>query len=105
MNDTGSPLAVLVELNHPHRVSVAGVLDVATVPALLARSMELPADDDLVLDCARVDFMDAAALNGFVALNAALSRRGQHLCITGVRAPTRRLFELTGLDQELDLES
>src|SRR5439155_331577 len=82
-----------VELNHPHRVVVAGDLDMATIPLLLERSINLP-PDDLVIDCTRVEFMDAAALNGFVALNAALSRRGHHLRLNGLRPPTRRLFGL-----------
>jgi anti-anti-sigma factor len=102
MTDNFPPVDVRVELNHPHRLVVAGDLDVATIPVLLERSINLP-PDDLVIDCTRVEFMDAAALNGFVALNAALSRRGQHLRINGLRPPTRRLFELTGLDQDLDL--
>ncbi len=71
-----------------------GELDLAAAPRLQARVAETAASA-LVLDFARVTFIDSAVLKELLQARAELAERGVRLMLAGVAPPVRRLLDLT----------
>jgi anti-anti-sigma factor len=76
-----------------HVLRLEGELDLASAPELRKRFDE--AEDSLVLDFARVTFIDSAVLKELLRARAELADRGVRLVLAGVPAPVRRLLDLT----------
>jgi len=76
-----------------HVLRLEGELDLASAPELRKRFDE--ADGQLVLDFARVTFIDSAVLKELLRARAELAERGVRLVLAGVPAPVRRLLDLT----------
>jgi anti-anti-sigma factor len=76
-----------------HVVQLEGELDLASAPELRKRFDE--ADGPLVLDFARVTFIDSAVLKELLRARVELAERGLRLVLAGVPAPVRRLLDLT----------
>jgi anti-anti-sigma factor len=71
-----------------------GELDIAAAPELRARFDEV-AGETLVVDFARVTFIDSAVLKELLRGRAELAERGVRLVLAGVPTPVRRLLDLT----------
>lgn len=72
----------------------------------LAEALEAAGPDaDVTLDVAGVDFIDSSGLRAVVAGNSALAETGHRLRVRRAGASVRRLVELTGLDDHLDVEA
>jgi anti-anti-sigma factor len=76
-----------------HVLRLEGELDLASAPELRKRFDE--AEGSLVLDFARVTFIDSAVLKELLRARAELAERGVRLVLAGVTAPVRRLLDLT----------
>jgi anti-anti-sigma factor len=76
-----------------HVLRLEGELDLASAPELRKRFDE--ADGPLVLDFARVTFIDSAVLKELLRARMELAERGVRLVLAGVPAPVRRLLDLT----------
>lgn len=61
-------------------------------------TLEPKVNNLLVIDLARVDFMDLSGLNILVIGLSTARSRGCRLVICNIQAPVRIIFELTGLD-------
>lgn len=86
-------------------VTVAGEIDIATMPQLRDELAELTASGrPLVVDLGGVRFIDASGLGALAtaARNARASGAGLHVVSAGYQV--RRLFALTGLDQHISLD-
>lgn len=96
---SGSDFSVYTQRQHGVAiVSLSGELDLAGVPTLareLARVAEEPA---VVLDLARVTFMDCSGLRCLLAARRAAERRGRPFELIGGSRPVRRIFSLTGTE-------
>ena len=57
------------------------------------------------IDLSEVDYMDSTGLGVFVGFYKALKANDGHMKITGVNARLKRLFEITGLDEIMDIEA
>jgi anti-sigma B factor antagonist len=91
-----------------HRVivtEVAGEIDLRTSEILRARLLELLDEgfSGIVVNFAEVLFCDASGLGTLVAVHNRLRARGGELRVARARAPQRRLFQITGLDQVISL--
>jgi anti-anti-sigma factor len=75
-------------------LKLEGELDLAAAPALRKRIDEFDGES-LVLDFARVTFIDSAVLKELLRARAELSEKGVRLVLAGVPAPVRRLLDLT----------
>jgi anti-anti-sigma factor len=72
-----------------------GELDLAAAPRLQARVAETDSGRALVLDFARVSFIDSAVLKELLQARAELAERDVRLVLAGVAPPVRRLLDLT----------
>jgi anti-anti-sigma factor len=75
-------------------LTLEGELDLAAAPALRKHVDEFDGES-LVLDFARVTFIDSAVLKELLRARAELSEKGVRLVLAGVPAPVRRLLDLT----------
>jgi anti-sigma B factor antagonist len=86
-------------------VEVAGDLDMATAPQLrdgLQRILDA-GTHNVVVDLARVGFMDSSALGALIVMFKALRDRGGRLCLATVQLPVRKLLAVTSVDRAIDV--
>lgn len=86
-------------------VSITGELDQSTAPELratLASSLENPTDPILV-DLSACEFIDSTGLSILVEAKRRLEEQQERFGVCCPADDVRRLFELTGIDQALDL--
>ena len=76
-------------------VVLSGELDLAAAPLLRARLDDTGSAQALVVDFARVSFIDSAVLKELLRARAELAARDVRLVLAGVRPPVRRLLDLT----------
>ncbi len=90
----------------PHgEVVVEGDVDAFSAP-VLDQGVSEAADGvgDVVVDLARVDFMDSAGLNVFVRHYKPLHADGRRLVVRNASRPVRRAMEICGMATFVDLE-
>lgn len=87
--------------------AVRGEIDAHTAPVLRER-LEAHQDQhglNAVIDLSGVNYMDSTGLGVFVAFFKALNARDGHVKLTGLSARLKRLFDITGLGDIMDIES
>lgn len=85
------------------RLALFGEVDAATAPLLedgITRAIEQGCLE-VVLQCEGLDFIDSSGLSVLVTNHKRLRERGGELVIESPAAPTRRLFDISGLDRVL----
>jgi anti-sigma B factor antagonist len=88
-------LEVLVERGSPNVLSLVGELDLAGVALVAERLAEL--DGNIEVDCARLDFIDAAGLRVLLAAHGVCAARGNRLVVVNPTRRVRRVLDLTNL--------
>jgi len=103
MDDHGLTIEVRQEPGYV-LVTVAGEVDIATVPQLRQR-LAGPASRGwpLIVDLDQVTFMDAAGLGVLVGAASRAAACGGSLHAVCARHQVRRLFAITGLDRQIPL--
>ena len=114
MNDTAHALAI--DSRQPLRldldrsdertlVTVSGELDASSASTLYGALADLEIEDahDVVLDLARVTFMDSTGLSVIITEHKRLQHLGGRLTIFSPPSSVRRLFTITALDSVLDI--
>jgi anti-anti-sigma factor len=76
-----------------HVLHLEGELDLASAPELRKHFDE--ADSAMVVDFARVTFIDSAVLKELLRARVEMAERGVRLVLAGVPMPVRRLLDLT----------
>ena len=85
-------------------VTVAGEVDIATVPWLRERLAALAAGGvPLVADLDQVSFIDATGLGALAGAVREAAAHGVGLYLVCTQPQTRRLFRVTGLDRQIPL--
>ncbi|HJU48950.1 MAG TPA: STAS domain-containing protein [Gaiellaceae bacterium] len=87
-------------------LSLSGELDAYQAPALREAFAELVEGHEgfvLVLDLSAVSFLDSTALGTMVGAVRRLRETGGELRLVLPAGPARRIFELTSLDQVLEI--
>lgn len=98
----GSDFSVYTQRQHGVAiVSLAGELDLAGVPTLERELARVAQDPAVVLDLARVTFMDCSGLRCLLAARKASERQGRPFEMIGGSRPVRRVFSLTGYEELL----
>jgi anti-anti-sigma factor len=86
----GSEMVLLIE----------GELDLSTAPSLRACIDSVdPHIPTLAIDMREISFLDSTGLGLLAGTHHALSTDGRRLELRGARGHTRKLLEVTGLDQ------
>ncbi len=86
-------------------VSVTGELELATAPRLRQAVVSLVGDGrvDIVLDLGGVDFIDSIGLGVIVSTLKRVRSHDGRLVVSGAVPRVRALFELTRLDEIIEL--
>ena len=87
-------------------VTVAGDLDLGSAPALESAFVALaPIERPVTIDLASVEFIDSSGVRALLAVNQLVADAvGAPVTLTGGTPATRRLIELTGIDQVFTIE-
>ncbi|MFJ7934981.1 STAS domain-containing protein [Sporosarcina sp. NPDC096371] len=96
----------LLEGNSVQCFKVVGEIDAFTAPKLresLAPAEKLK-DMQAELDLSEVEYVDSTGLGVFVGFYKAVKANGGHVKITGANQRLKRLFEITGLSEVMDIE-
>jgi anti-sigma B factor antagonist len=103
MDDYGLTVGVRHEPGHM-LVTVAGEVDIATVPHLQER-LDAPATSGqpIIVDLDRVTFIDASGLGVLAGAARRAAAHGASLHAVCARHQVRRLFTITGLDRQIPL--
>ncbi|MDN4606321.1 STAS domain-containing protein [Sporosarcina highlanderae] len=96
----------ILEDNSVQYFKVVGEIDAFTAPVLKERLATVQSVQGLKaqLDLSEVDYMDSTGLGVFVGFYKAVTANGGHVKITGLNRRLNRLFEITGLDEIIDIE-
>jgi anti-sigma B factor antagonist len=88
------------------RFPLRGDLDLATVPDLQKELDVLfdATDDDIVLDCADLTFIDSTGIGLVVHALRALEVQGRRCTVENLNERCRRPFVILGLSEVLSLE-
>ena len=96
----------LLEENSVQRFIIVGEIDAFTAPILKERlaSIEIDHGIQAELNLTDVSYMDSTGLGVFVGFYKTVRENGGYLKITGLNSRLKRLFEITGLDEIIDVE-
>ena len=86
-------------------VALSGEFDLAGVQAFETELKKLESDaaDVLLVDLSGLDFMDSSGLRALVMADQRATKSGRRLAIVPGPPSVRRVFEITQLDDRLDL--
>ncbi|MFC4736529.1 STAS domain-containing protein [Bacillus daqingensis] len=85
---------------------VSGEVDVYTAAKLKETITPLAEQEDkrLIIDLSGVDYIDSTGLGIFIGALKASEKAGTSLTLTGLNARVKRLFEITGLHEVIDID-
>ncbi len=87
------------------RFFLRGEVDLATVPDLQTKLDVLvhATDDDLVLDCSELEFIDSTGIAMVVYAHQALEVLGRRCSVENISSRVRRPFDILGLTERLGI--
>ena len=85
------------------RYAVNGEIDLETASQLQTKLMTLvnATDDDLVVDCAGLEFIDSSGIAVFLRTQRLLETHGRRLTVVNLHGMPLRSFEVLGLTELL----
>ncbi|WP_078415044.1 STAS domain-containing protein [Priestia abyssalis] len=88
-------------------VKLTGEIDAYTAPELKNKFMNITeqSNPDITVDFTNVSYMDSTGLGVFIALLKSIKRTEGSLKFVGVSDRLKRLFDITGLTDILNLNS
>jgi anti-sigma B factor antagonist len=102
MSDTAARLDISTD---PEGLALAGELDAHTAPLLAEQLAELPpGDGKVVLDIAKVEFMDSSGLRVIIDVHQRATDAGRTLVLRNPSSAVQRLLEISGLSDHLTTE-
>ncbi|MHC5529025.1 anti-sigma factor antagonist [Priestia megaterium] len=90
-----------------YRIKLAGEIDAYTAPKLKEKFMEITehTETEIIVDLTDVSYMDSTGLGVFIALLKANKKNNGSLKFVGVSERIKRLFDITGLTDILNVNS
>lgn len=86
-------------------LKVTGEIDAHSAPELQTALAEIPADTDMNVDMSAVDFIDSSGLRVLLEAHAGAEEAGRRLVVVNPSPAVKRLVEISGLDNHLNLQS
>lgn len=83
-------------------VSVSGEIDLVSVPRVQTVLDTIDPAASVIIDCARLHFMDSTGLHLFVIQSKRLNKNGGSLLLRNTSFPVRHIVEITGLIELLE---
>lgn len=95
------------QANSVQYLTIDGEIDAYTAPQLRETLLPLveEKDETVVVELAQVAYMDSTGLGIFVAGLKSSKKNGSHLILRGMTPRVKRLFEITGLIDVIDVEN
>ncbi|TYR78361.1 anti-sigma factor antagonist [Priestia megaterium] len=95
------------EAGHEYRITLVGEIDAYTAPNLKEKFMEIAEKENvkITIDLTNVAYMDSTGLGVFIALLKAIKKNNGSLKFVGVSDRLKRLFDITGLTDILNVNS
>ncbi|GLY11797.1 anti-sigma factor antagonist [Bacillus badius] len=95
------------EMEQQTKVKIAGEIDAYTAPKLRETVFPYTEKDQarIVIDLSEVSYMDSTGLGVFVGLFKSLNANGGTLQLIGLSERLRRLFDITGLADIMNINS
>lgn len=95
----------LVEKDSVQRFKIVGEIDAFTAPKLkeCLASAENVENMQAELDLSEVGYVDSTGLGVFVGFYKVVKSNGGHVKVVGVNARLKRLFDITGLAEVMDI--
>lgn len=100
-------LTVNVEKNEKEYVlALSGEIDVYTAPRLKEKLLPLTKEKGTLvkINLEKVGYMDSTGLGVFISALKSTREHGSHLVLTNLPKKVFRLFEITGLNEIIDIE-
>ncbi|PPA70542.1 anti-sigma factor antagonist [Jeotgalibacillus proteolyticus] len=87
------------------KVAIAGEIDAFTAPKLREKMepFSLQEGITLIVDLSQVNYMDSTGIGVFVGLFKGMKSNGGHLQLIGLSDRLKRLFDITGLADIMDI--
>ena len=101
-------LTIDTEQEHDRTVLfLSGELDIYTAPNLKEKLVPLVEQKDAMveIDMDEVNYMDSTGIGVFIHALKTAKQSGSKMKLTNLQEKTLRLFEITGLDEVLDINS
>lgn len=97
----------IVEKDQKVLVSLNGEIDAYTAPQVREELMQAAENVGIkmIVDLSEVSYMDSTGLGVFVGLFKALKANEGQLCFTGMTDRLKRLFDITGLADVMDINT
>ncbi|MCR6097795.1 STAS domain-containing protein [Salipaludibacillus agaradhaerens] len=97
----------ITEGERTHTAYLSGEVDVYTATKLKEAITPLAeqADKDLIVDLSEVNYIDSTGLGIFIGTLKAAEKSDTLLRLTGLNDRVKRLFEITGLNEVIDIDS
>jgi anti-sigma B factor antagonist len=95
---------IAIDESDPGRIRLAGELDlsaVACVEEAVEQALDDPRVELVVLDLARVTFLDSSALGAIVRGRRAAIGRSRRLVVANATGHVRRVLDITGVAETL----
>jgi anti-sigma B factor antagonist len=102
----GQLLTVRIESSGPNAsvVSLAGELDLSTIPTIEGRLFEqLRSHPGVVVDLTRLSFIDSSGIGLLIKAFRAVDERGKLHTVIAPGSQVERVFQLAGIDRALPL--
>ena len=86
---------------------ITGEIDAFTAPVLREKLAEIQLTEDLSIDLnlKDVSYMDSTGLGVFVGFYKSVKASNSHLELTGLSSRLKRLFDITGLGEIMDIQT
>ncbi|MFD2043845.1 STAS domain-containing protein [Ornithinibacillus salinisoli] len=86
-------------------VHLSGEIDVYTAPKLKDTLLQLTSNNgnDIQVDLSQVSYMDSTGLGVFISALKSAKESGSTVTLVNLRERVLRLFQITGLDQIIDI--
>ncbi len=106
----GQNMNINIDVNHNQNiteVTVGGEIDVYTAPELKKELIPLSEKDnvEMIVDLSGVSYMDSTGLGVFVGLFKNVRAHDGQFKIIGLSSRLKRLFEITGLADIIDIST
>ncbi len=103
MSDFANTEALHIDIGDDGSINVAGEIDMAGGPVLEAAILQCEGDGPLVIDLARVSFIDSSGLRSLLEAAKRARSRGSAIHLRRIGPEVARLLDITGTTDQFEV--